>query len=350
MDMRDIAKLAGVSSATVSRVINGLKTVKPSTAERVQRVIDELKFIPNGSATTLKYGRSSTYGLIIPDITNPFFPEFIQSFEGILADTDRNMLMATTALHPTRMRKTIHRMMVSQVKGIALLASEIETEPIEAMMKNRVPLVTMDRRLVGRGLSDVSVDSTSGMVQAVEHLHRLRHRKIGYIGGLAGPTISDHRLSSFVQAVERCGLTVEKQFLRIGNFRISGGESAMLELLELRNRPTAIVTANDLTAIGALRVIHRHGLSVPGDFSVIGFDDIELSDIVYPPLTTLRLPRHELAKTFVTALDAFARDPHRAGRQYRIETALVIRNSTGPARNRKQMPAAARRSGVLIEK
>jgi DNA-binding LacI/PurR family transcriptional regulator len=335
MDKRDIAKLAGVSSATVSRVINGLKTVKPATAERVQRIIDELKFIPNGSATTLKYGRSSTYGLIIPDITNPFFPEFIQSFEGILADTNRNMLMATTASHPSRTRKTIHRMLVSQVDGIALLASEIETEPIEAMMKNRVPLATLDRRLVGQGVSDISVDNTTGMRQAVEHLHRLRHRKIGYIGGIAGPTISDHRLSSFVDAVKEHGLTVDEQFLRVGNFRVSGGEAAVLQLLELRNRPTAIITANDLTAIGALRVIHRHGLSVPGDLSVIGFDDIELSDIVYPPLTTVHLPRHELAKRFVAALDAFTFDPHRAGRQYKVGTSLVVRESTGPAKKRK---------------
>jgi LacI family transcriptional regulator len=334
MDMRDIAKIAGVSSATVSRVINRLNTVRPATAERVQRVIDELKFIPNGSATTLKYGRSSTYGLIIPDITNPFFPEFIQIFEGLLADIDRNMLMATTASHPPRAQKTIHRMLVSQVDGIVLLASEIETEPIEAMMKNRVPLVTMDRRLVGKGLSDVSVDSTSGMNDAVDHLRRLRHRKIGYVGGLAGPTISDHRLSSFVQAMEAAGLPVETQFLRIGNFRISGGESAMTELLELRNRPTAIITANDLTAIGALRIIHRNGLSVPGDFSIVGFDDIELSDIVYPPLTTLHLPRHELAKKFVGALAAFARDPHGPGKQYKVETTLVVRSSTGPAPKR----------------
>jgi DNA-binding LacI/PurR family transcriptional regulator len=335
MDMRDIAKLAGVSSATVSRVINGVKTVKPATAERVQRIIDELKFIPNGSATTLKYGRSSTYGLIIPDITNPFFPEFIQSFEGILADTNRNMLMATTASHPSRTRKSIHRMLVSQVDGIALLASEIETEPIEAMMKNRVPLATMDRRLVGKGVSDISVDNTSGMTQAVDHLYNLRHKKIGYIGGIAGPTISDHRLRSFVDAVKERGLSVDEQFLRVGNFRIGGGEAAMLQLLELRNRPTAIITANDLTAIGALRVIHRAGLSVPGDFSVIGFDDIELSDIVYPPLTTLHLPRHELAKRFVAALDAFTFDPHRAGRQYKVDTSLVVRESTGPVRKRK---------------
>ena len=334
MDMRDIAKIAGVSSATVSRVINGSSAVRPATAERVRRVIDEFKFIPNGSATTLKYGRSSTYGLIIPDITNPFFPEFIQSFEGILAGTNHNMMMATTASYATSMQKTIHRMLVSQVEGIALLASEIETEPVEAMMRNRVPLVTMDRRLVGKGLSDVSVDSTSGMKQAVEHLYRLRHRKIGYIGGSVGPTISDHRLSSFVGALEGFGLVAETQFIRAGNYRISGGESAMAELLKLKNRPTAIITANDLTAIGALRVIHKNGLSVPGDFSIVGFDDIELSDIVFPPLTTLHLARCELAKMFVAALEAFDPDPYGPGKQYRVETALVVRNSTGPAKKR----------------
>lgn len=150
MDMRDIAKIAGVSSATVSRVINGSAMVKPETAERVRRVIEELKFIPNGSATTLKYGRSNTYGLIIPDITNPFFPEFVRSFESILAKTNYNMLVATTESQPRHMQKIIHRMLVSQVEGIALLASEIETAPIESMVTNRVPLVTMDRRLVGK--------------------------------------------------------------------------------------------------------------------------------------------------------------------------------------------------------
>lgn len=338
MDMRDIAKIAGVSSATVSRVINGLSSVKPATAEKVRRVIDELKFIPNGSATTLKYGRSNTYGLIIPDITNPFFPEFIQSFEGILADTNYNMMVATTESQPLRMQKTIHRMLVSQVEGIALLASEIESAPIEAVINKRVPLVTLDRRVVGRGLSDVCVDSTSGMRQAVKHLFDLGHRKIGYIGGSAGRTISDHRLHSFLMAMGSRGLPVETQFLRTGNYRISGGESAMAELLALSGRPTAIIAANDLTAIGALRVIHNRGYSVPNDFSVVGFDDIELSDIVYPPLTTLRLARHELANAFVTALEVLGNSPRRNGTQYKVESSLVTRNSTGPARKQGRSP------------
>jgi LacI family transcriptional regulator len=335
MDMRDIAKIAGVSSATVSRVINASNLVRPATAERVRKVIDELKFVPNGSATTLKYGKSSTYGLIIPDITNPFFPEFIRSFEAILVANNQDMLMATTDFHPSRMQQTIRRMLVRQVEGVALLASEIETEPIEALIHHRVPLVTMDRRMTGPGLSDVSINNTTGMNEAVEHLKQLRHRKIGYIGGSAGLTISDHRFQAFVKAMERVGLTVDPKFTRIGNYRINGGEAAMAELLTLDDRPTAILTANDLTAIGALRVIHKQGLSVPGDFSVIGFDDIELSDIVFPPLTTLRLPRPKLAEMFFKALEALGRDANEMGQQYSVKTSLVIRSSSGPARKHR---------------
>ena len=334
MDMRAIAKIAGVSSATVSRVLSGSDLVRPATAERVRRVVDECKYVPNGSASTLKYGRSNSYGLIIPDITNPFFPEFIRSFEGIVVANRQDMLLATSDFQPSRMQHTIRRMLARKVDGIALLASEIDTEPIETLIRNRVPLVTMDRRQVGRGLSDVSINYSSGMNQAIEHLRQLRHQKIGYIGGLSGLTISDHRTQAFVKAVEGVGLKVDPKFIRVGNYRVSGGEAAMAEILAMKDRPTAIVTANDVTAIGAIRVIHAAGLSSPNDFSMIGFDDIELSGIVSPPLTTIRLPRHKLAEMFVAALESFSKDPHAAGRRYTLKTSLVVRSSTGPAPRR----------------
>lgn len=335
MDMREIAKIAGVSSATVSRVINGSSLVRPETAERVRQVISETRFVPNGSATTLKYGRSGSYGLIIPDMTNPFFSEFLRSFEGILVAKRQDMLMALTDHHASRMQDTIHRMLVRQVDGVALLASEIETEPIETLIRNRVPLVTMDRRLVGQGLSDVTVNYVTGLNQAVEHLSHLRHQKIGYIGGSSGLTISDHRLQAFVKAVERAGLKVDPRFLLTGNYRISGGEAAMAELLTRKDRPTAIIAANDLTAMGALHALHRHGLSAPKDLSVIGFDDIELCDIFDPPLTTIRLPRHEMAEKFATALESSAKDPHADGKIYTVKTSLVVRGTTGPAPKRR---------------
>jgi len=334
MDMRDIARIAGVSSATVSRVINGSNSVNPATAEKVRRVIEETKFVPNGSATTLKYGRSSTYGLIIPDITNPFFPEFIRSFEAILAKNRQDMLMATTDHQSTNLQQTIQRMMIRQVDGIALLASEIETEPIEALLHNRIPLVTMDRRVVGPGLSDISIHNGSGMNAALQYLHGLGHRRIAYIGGSPGLTISDHRKRAFVKAVQSVGLPVEPAFLRSGNYRIRGGETAMTEILDLETWPTAILAANDLTAIGALRVLHNRGLAVPKDFSIIGFDDIELTDIISPPLTSVRLSRQTLAETFVTALASFAGERHGMGKEFSVKTSLVVKGSTGPARKK----------------
>jgi len=335
MDMRGIAKIAGVSSATVSRVINGSDLVRPETAERVRRVIADTKFVPNGSATTLKYGRSNSYGLIIPDMTNPFFSEFIRSFEGILVAKRQDMFMALTDHHASRMKDTIHRMLVRQVDGVALLASEIETEPIETLIRNRVPLVTMDRRLVGQGLSDVSVHYLSGLTQAIEHLSQLRHQRIGYIGGSAGLTISDHRIDAFVKAMEKSRLKVDRRLVVAGNYRVSGGEAGMTELLSMKDRPTAVVAANDLTAIGALRVLHRQGLSVPQDMSLIGFDDIELCDAFDPPLTSIRLPRQEMAEKFATALESSAKDPHAPGKIYSIKTSLVVRGSTGSVRRQK---------------
>ena len=332
MDMSDIAKLAGVSTATVSRVINRSGPVRAATAERVQRVINELKFVPNGNASVLKQGKGSSYGLIIPDITNPFFPEFIRSFEALLLPKAKDMLMATTDLHDSRMQHTIHRMLVRQVIGVALLASEIETEPIETLLRNKVPLVTMDRRIVGRGLSDVSVNCFSGMAQAVDLLKKLRHRRIAYIAGSAGLSISDHRERAFVKAMERAGLKANPSLVLIGNYRVSGGEVAMMEILKMTNPPTAVLAANDLTAIGALRVLHREGISVPDDISIIGFDDIELSDMIYPPLTTIRLSRHDLAKAFIEALESASEQSHGLGNQYSVKTSLVIRDSTGPAR------------------
>lgn len=335
MDMREIAKIAGVSSATVSRVINGSNLVRLKTAERVREIIRETKFVPNGSATTLKYGRSGSYGLIIPDMMNPFFSEFIRSFEEILVARRQDMFMALTDHHASRMQDTIHRMLVRQVDGVALLASEIETEPIETMIRNRVPLVTMDRRQVGQGLSDVSVNYVTGMNQAVELLKELRHQKIGYIGGSSGLSISDHRIQAFMTALDKVGLKSDPQFLLTGNYRVTGGEAAITELLTKKDRPTAIIAANDLTAIGALRALHKHGLSAPRDMSIVGFDDIELCELFDPPMTTIRLPRHEMAERFATALESSAKEPHAAGKIYTIKTSLVIRGTTGPAPKRR---------------
>ena len=186
-------------------------------------------------------------------------------------------------------------MPIRQVDGVVLLAAEIETEPIEALIHHCVPLVTMDRRVVWPGLSDVTIEHVSGMREAINHLRELGPHRLAYIGASSGLTISDHRISAFHEAMHDAGLTVHLEYIRAGNYRITGGESCMEELLNLNNPPTAVMSANDLTAIGVLPTLRRHRLSVRKDFSIVGFVDINLSDIIHPPLTTLRLPRQESA-------------------------------------------------------
>jgi LacI family transcriptional regulator len=139
-----------------------------------------------------------------------------------------------------------------------------------------------------------------------------------------------------MRALKRVDLVPRAEFIKVGNYRITGGMTAMTELLSLRDRPTAVLTANDLTAIGGMRAAMKMGFSIPGDLSVIGFDDIDLSDIIHPPLTTLRLSRHELAQVFFGALEHLKSSPHSKGKQYSVKTSLVVRESTGPAPKRQK--------------
>jgi LacI family transcriptional regulator len=173
----------------------------------------------------------------------------------------------------------------------------------------------MDRGRISNGISDVVINNETGMDEAIQHLKELRHSKIGYIGGSVGLTISDHRVTAFFRALNRAGLAPRPEFIKVGDYRVAGGERAMKELLALHEWPTAVLTANDLTAIGALKAVRNYGYSVPRDVSIVGFDDIEMSSIVEPTLTTLRLPRQELAQVFYAALEFAKRDPHLPGRR-----------------------------------
>jgi LacI family transcriptional regulator len=174
------------------------------------------------------------------------------------------------------------------------------------------------------------------MDQALRHLKELRHKKIGYIGGSAGLTISDHRVNAFISALKRVDIVPRPEFIKVGNYRITGGMASMTELLSSKDRPTAVLTANDLTAIGGMKAAMQMGFSIPDDISIIGFDDIEFSDIVHPPLTTLRLQRYELAKVFFDALEHLKSHPNAPGKHYSVKTSLVVRQSTGPVPRYRQ--------------
>jgi LacI family transcriptional regulator len=334
ISMREIAKIAGVSSATVSRVINGSNLVTDETAERIKKIIRDFNFVPNTSAIHLKNGKSQIYGIIIPDLTNPFFTETIKIFEELLVENEKELLVANTDFHLTRMQQSLRRMLLRRVDGVALLTSEVEAAPLESLVQNRIPVVTTDHYRTGPGVSDIVVDFAGGMAQLIAHLKSLGHRNVGLIGGSEGLATSRVRRESFLDAVVKQGLSSREGWIVPGDFKIDGGSAAMAQILAQGELPTAVVTANDLTAIGALRTAHEKGLRIPEDISITGCDDIAMSDIVHPPLTTLRISRKEYAQLLFEALRAGSEDLSRKGKQYVLSTSLLVRKSTGPAPDR----------------
>lgn len=334
MNIKAVAQKAGVSTATVSRTINGSNKVTPKTAERVRRAIEALHFYPNTNARSLGSGRSSLYGLIISDITNPFFPELVKAFEDIAVEHGQEVLIANTDYDPARMESCVVRMIQRKVDGVAIMTSEMEDRLVKVLNHRDIPLVFMDVGEPGPGVSRVQVDHAAGVAMAMDHLVALGHRTIAFISGPLDLFSARTRFHAFKAGLERHGLSRDVNLIQEANHRADGGHAAMQRILESGAKPTAVMASNDLTAIGALGAIHDRGLRVPDDISIVGYDDIVLSAYTQPSLTTLRLPRSEIATAAFRALynarQAGVNQPHE-GANYLILPTLVLRHSTGPA-------------------
>lgn len=330
MNIKEVARLAKVSTATVSRTINGSDKVTPETAERVRRAIETLKFYPNTNARALGSGRSSLYGLIISDITNPFFPELVKSFEDIAVQYGQEVLIANTNYDPHRMEVCVSRMLQRKVDGVAIMTSEIADHLIDEFNSRRIPLAFLDTATPQKGISNILVDYAAGIDAAVEHLTGLGHTAIGFISGPMSLHSARIRKQAFINNLKRKGIKLEKHFIEEGNHRTDGGHDAMSRLLAHPTRPTAVIASNDMTAIGAMGAISERGLSIPKDISLIGFDNIALSAFTQPALTTVHLSREEIAKMAFRALYSTYQSEAVKGAEYTIQPTLIVRNSTGP--------------------
>jgi DNA-binding LacI/PurR family transcriptional regulator len=331
MNIKEVARLAKVSTATVSRTINGSDKVTEETAERVRRAIETLKFYPNTNARALGSGRSSLYGLIISDITNPFFPELVKSFEDVAVQFGQEVLIANTNYDPHRMEVCVSRMLQRKVDGVAIMTSEMDEHLIDELSSRRIPLVFLDTGTPQEGISNITIDYAAGIDAAIEHLTALGHTSIGFISGPMGLASARMRQQAFAQSLRGKGLRLNPNLIEEGNHRMDGGHRAMMRLLDKEQRPTAILTSNDMTAIGAVGALAEQGVKIPRDMSVIGFDDIELSAFTQPALTTVRLPRQEIAKVAFRALYDSRGDANAKGAEYTITPTLIERKSTGPA-------------------
>jgi DNA-binding LacI/PurR family transcriptional regulator len=331
MDIRTIARAANVSVATVSRAMNHVATVNPKMAKRVWEVIDELGYFPNTQARALVSGRSRLLGLIVSEITNPFFPELIQGFEDLAVESGYEILVSSTNHDPKRMSHCIRRMLERKVDGVAVMTFGIEEPLLDQLAKRKVPLVFIDVGPKRPGISVLKVDYHHGIRQGVQHLAALGHRNISFISGPVRLHSAQSRVAAFTRSLQECGMTMEPSRIVEGNHTMEGGIAAMETILAAKVRPTAVMCSNDMTAIGVLHKLYRAGLRVPDDFSVIGFDDIHIAEVTIPPLTTVQMSRFELARAAVTALRAQVEGTEDSSqtREINIETNLIVRESTG---------------------
>lgn len=332
MNIREVAKKAGVSIATVSRVVNGTARVHARTEQRVRAAIERTGYYPNTHARTLGTGKSHIYGLIISDLENPFFPELVKCFERVAVEHGQEVLIANTDYHPERMHVCVRRMLERKVDGVAIMTSEMDPELIQMLSRRGIPIVFLDTGLVGRRVSNICIDYRGGIDLAIDHLTSLDHRRIAFVSGPVNLASARIRRDAFLTALRRKKLKRSSDLIREGNHRFDGGQAAMIEMLKLRVLPTAVLASNDLTAIGIMGAIQAAGLRVPEDISVVGFDDIALSSFMQPPLTTIRLPRAEIAEWAFTSLYAASHRGEKQGITHTVSTELVIRRSTAPVR------------------
>ena len=331
MDIREIARRAKVSTATVSRTINRVPTVDPQLAKRVWKVVDELGYYPNTQARALVLGRTRIFGLIVSEITNPFFPEIVQTFENLAVENNYEILLTSTIHDPKRMESAVRRMIERRVDGVAILTFGMEDSLIEHLRDRKVPLVFVDVGPDVPGIANIRINYLSGIRQAVQHLAALRHVRIAFISGPQYLKSAAARRDAFKAAMTEIGLSPD--LIVIGNHRMEGGMQAFHELHGLSDPPTAVLCSNDMTAIGVVREAYDQNVKIPDELSVVGFDDIHLTEFTIPPLTTVQMSQHELAKiAFQALLNVVDTPGSQEHRDYELTTSLVLRKSTALAR------------------
>lgn len=337
ISIKDVAERAGVSIATVSHVVNATRVTREETRQKVLRAIEELGYSRNLAARNLARGRSSLLGLIISDIRNPFFPEVTAGFEDEAIEHEMDALVLNTNYDAGRTLAAVKRLIGLQVPGVAILTSQIDPEAADMLAQVGVASVSLDLGRVDRNHSNIVVDYEHGIADALRHLAALGHQRIGYIGGAPELLSARRRRQAFLQIAAAMKFDLVRAV--DADFTVMGGYEACGSLLE-EQRPTAVVTGNDLIAIGVLHRAFDAGLKVPADLSVVGFDDILFSAYTQPALTTVAIPRTEIGRAAFGALWSMINDPEHAGREYKVSTKLVERQSTIQASSREAVGSA----------
>jgi LacI family transcriptional regulator len=326
----DIAKRAGVSKSTVSLVISGSPLVKAETRRRVKAVADELGYVYNRGAANLRTARSNVVGMVINDLTNPFFAELAVGIEGALQGSDYIPVIANTGENLARQAQVFHTMREHNIAGMILCpAGGTDKAALAEIVSAGIPIVLAMRRVPGLELCAVVPANREGARRAVEHLARLAHTRLAFLGGVASMSAFGERAGGFREGVEQAGLALSSDWIIEALPTKAGGAAAMNQALSLPRKPTAALCFNDIVAIGAIHALSRHGLKAGEDFAIVGFDDIAEAAQMAPPLTTIAVDAKDLGERAARLLLSQIGTASPKIEIYIGEARLVVRESCG---------------------
>ena len=331
--MKDVALKAGVSAATVSRVLNDTHYIADETKKRVLDVVKELNYFKNVHARRLATGQSDLFGLVISEITNPFFPEIIRGFQAAAWDNGFDVLLLNTEYSGARVEAVIGKLVESDVRGVAIMTSSIDPGATAPLINAGIGVVFCNFCSADKLVSNIFIDYSRGILQAIEHVVSLGHRRAAVIAGPEGNRTASNIKQALITGLNKKGL---KPYPAISsNYRVDAGASAVQDILSTPEIPTVIFCGSDLIAMGAMNALQEAGVKVPEDVSIVGIDNLPFAFLTRPPLTTVSVPREELGVSAFNALDKMLQLKRRKGAEYTLETELVIRESTGPARKKE---------------
>jgi LacI family transcriptional regulator len=326
--MKDIARLAGVSTSTVSHVVNKTRYVSEAITARVEKAANDLNYSPSALARSLKMNRTRTIGLLVTTSTNPFFGEVVKGVERRCYQQGYNLILCNTEDDEARMKDSINTLLEKRVDGLLLLSSTLEGQYLDVFNRHQnIPTVVMDWGETHFPSDKIKDNSQHGGYMATQHLIKNGHTHIGCVTGPLKRHQAQTRFAGFKQALQEVGIEIEEKWIVHSNFECGGGYEAFNTLYDRGPLPSAIFVCNDMMAMGLINAANEKGIAVPNDISVIGYDDVDIAKFMVPPLTTIHQPKFRLGKAAVDTLLHRIDKNDDPIQQIQLEPTLVVRNS-----------------------
>ncbi|MEX0928144.1 MAG: LacI family DNA-binding transcriptional regulator [Balneolales bacterium] len=344
MSIKEIAKAANVSTATVSRVLNGSGKVRKKTTERVMEVVGKMNYQLNHVARRMKVKATDSliFGLVITDIENPFFANIARGVEEVAYKNKHVMLICNTNESPEKEKFFLNSMLSEKVSGVIIVPSAGNVALFKQLVADRFPLVMIDRYHKDLNIDTVSINNEAGAYQAVQRLIKNGHQRIGIINGIRGLSNTEGRFEGYKKALREAGLPILNQLITYGDYVESGGRKAMHTLLSQDNPPTAVFSANNLMTLGCIKEIYQRNLSIPHEIALIGFDDSTWAEALIPPLTTVKQPGYELGRNAAERLFKKLHSGPDGTMNIVLNPELIIRESCGSKKADFPSPALLR--------